>query len=319
MSDRHYFKELRLQQFRGLLAVFRTGSFSSAARELKITKASVWQQVRALESEFACSLVECMGRTARATEEGLRLAKLCAPLVEGFDSLKNSFAADREETPLSVATSPGGLTYELRGAIENIRVRFPSTHLIFHDRNSPAAIDLVEAGTADVAVAARFDDWPAKASLDFLPLTQHPFALAAPKGHPLLKKRQIQLSDLVDHPLLLPGPTANCRPRLERMLRSELRWDRLRIVLECSFPSSLLEYVGTGLGIAITPVPSALIGPHPNRPPSPQNRLPSAVVLRDLSPILGSEPIFYIRRRGWNESPVARAFRESLLPPTDRP
>jgi DNA-binding transcriptional LysR family regulator len=260
-----------------------------------------------------------MGRTARATEEGLRLAKLCAPLVEGFDSLKNSFAADREETPLSVATSPGCLTYELRGAIENIRVRFPSTHLIFHDRNSPAAIDLVEAGTADVAVAARFDDWPAKASLDFLPLTQHPFALAAPKGHPLLKKRQIQLSDLVDHPLLLPGPTANCRPRLERMLRSELRWDRLRIVLECSFPSSLLEYVGTGLGIAITPVPSALIGPHPNRPPSPQNRLPSAVVLRDLSPILGSEPIFYIRRRGWNESPVARAFRESLLPPTDRP
>ena len=314
MPSRHYFKELRLQQFRGLLAVFRTGSFSSAARELKITKASVWQQVRALENEFACSLVECTGRTARATGEGLRLANLCAPLVEGFDSLKNSFATEREETPLSVATSPGCLSYELREAIQSIRVRFPSTHLIFHDRNSPAAIDLVESGTADVAVAARFDDWAPKASLDFLPLTQHPFALAAPKGHPLLKKRQIHLRDLADCPLLLPGPAANCRPRLERMLRSELRWDRLQIVLECSFPSSLLEYVAAGLGIAITPVPGILLPDAANKTAAP--RIPTPVILRDLSPLLGSEPIFYIRRRGWNESPVARAFREALLPQT---
>ena len=56
MAERHYFKELRLQQFRGLQAIIRLGSFSAAARDLGLTKASVWQQVRALEEEFGCKL-----------------------------------------------------------------------------------------------------------------------------------------------------------------------------------------------------------------------------------------------------------------------
>ena len=91
MAERHYFKELRLQQFRGLQAIIRLGSFSAAARDLGLTKASVWQQVRALEEEFGCKLVESLGRKAQPTPEGLRLARLSSPLVEGFDSLKKVF------------------------------------------------------------------------------------------------------------------------------------------------------------------------------------------------------------------------------------
>jgi DNA-binding transcriptional LysR family regulator len=311
-DPRHYFKELRLQQFRGLLAVLRTGNFSAAARELKLTKASIWQQVRALEQEFECTLIECVGRKVKPTVNGIRLADLCSPLVEGFDSIKNSFATALETAPapLSVATSPGCLTYELREAIKDVRNRFPSTHLIFHDRNSPAAIDLVETGEADVAVAARFDDWPPKTALDFLPLTQHPFALAAPPDHPLLKKPNLRLEDLTGFPMLLPGPAANCRPRLERMLRADAPWEKYQIVMECSFPSSLLEYVGAGLGITVTPVPAALLLNQPDG--TPKSR-PRPVVLRDLSTLLGCEPIFYIRRKGWHESPVAKAFREALF------
>ncbi|MEY5025629.1 MAG: hypothetical protein RLZZ244_1157 [Verrucomicrobiota bacterium] len=313
-EDRQYFKELRLQQFRGLLAVVRSGSFSVAAKELQLTKASVWQQVRALEEEFQCDLLETNGRKITATPQGLRLAQLAAPLVEGFDSIKAAFAADLAQLPaaLSVATTPYCLAYELRGAIDQLRTLFPKAHLTFHDRNSPAAIEMLESGDADIAVAARFAEWPDKPGLDFLPLSQHPFALAAPPEHPLLSQTALQLSDLAPFPLLLPGPTANCRPHLENLLRQAGLWERLNLVLECSFPGSLFEYVGAGLGIAVTPVPPALL-----RHGHPLGIAPLAgrhTVLRDLSELLGFEPVFLIRRKGWIETPIGAAFRRAVLP-----
>ncbi|MEK0445269.1 MAG: hypothetical protein RLZZ399_590 [Verrucomicrobiota bacterium] len=311
-EDRQYFKELRLQQFRGLLAVVKSGSFSLAASHLHLTKASVWQQVRALEEEFGCVLLETSGRKVKPTPQGLRLAQMAAPLVEGFDSIKAAFSADLEQTPatLSVATTPSCLAYELRNAVESTRSLFPDAHLTFHDRNSPSAIDLLESGEVDVAVAARFEEWPSKPSLEFLPLTTHPFTIAAPAGHPLLSGPSLELKDLARFPLLLPGPTANCRPRLEKLLRNAGIWEDLKVVLECSFPGSLLEYVDAGLGVTVTPVPSQLLrGMQDGLAPIPGRR----TVLRDFRSALGEEPVFFIRRRGWIETPIATAFRRAAL------
>ncbi|NBP46419.1 MAG: LysR family transcriptional regulator, partial [Betaproteobacteria bacterium] len=175
----------------GLLAVIRSGSFSTASRELQLTKASVWQQVRALEEEFACVLLESVGRRLRPTESGLRLAQLATPLVEGFDSIKEAFAADlaNAKASLSIATTPSCLAHELPKAVKATQKQFPDAHLTLHDRNSPATLELLSSGEADLAVAARFEEWPAIASLDFLPLTEHPFVLGAPaEWHPRCQK-----------------------------------------------------------------------------------------------------------------------------------
>ncbi len=317
-TDRQYFKELRLQQFRGLLAVIQSGSFSLAAKDLLLTKASVWQQVRALEEEFGCVLLESVGRKIKPTPNGLRLAQLASPLVEGFDSIKEAFSADLAKIPasLSVATTPSCLAYELRHAVECTRAQFPNAHLTFHDRNSPAAIDLLETGEADIAVAARFEEWPSKPTLEFFRVSEHPFAIAAPAGHPLLAGLAPKISDIAQYPLLLPGPTANCRPHLERLLRAAGVWERLKIVLECSFPGSLLEYVDAGLGITVTPVPPALLSNQKNQlAPIPGRQ----TVLRDFSSVLGHEPVFLIRRRGWIETPIAAVFRKSITPGTRLP
>ena len=69
-THRHYFKELRLQQFRSLVALARLQTFSAAAGALKITRASVWQQVRALEQEFACALLRTRGQRVELTPAG---------------------------------------------------------------------------------------------------------------------------------------------------------------------------------------------------------------------------------------------------------
>ena len=52
-SARRYFKEVRFRQIRALVELSRRGSFASTATSLGLAVPSVWQQVRALESQPA--------------------------------------------------------------------------------------------------------------------------------------------------------------------------------------------------------------------------------------------------------------------------
>lgn len=310
-DQRHYFKELRLQQFRALVALSRFSTFAAAATALRLSRTSVWQQIRALEKEFNCALVRTRGHRVELTNEGRRLVELASPLVEGFDSLQLAFDASRGElTPsLVVATTPTCLAYELRDAISQVRGLFPKARLTFLDRNSPAAIELLEQGEADVAIAARLEEHPKKPSLEYFPFTIYDFTLICPLGHPLTRKRALTLADIAAHPLILPGKAANCRPRIEERFSRAGLFQQLNIALECSFPVALFEYVSSGLGVALTPLsprlwrgltsPATLKGPD--------------VVLRNAAGLFGNEPVYYIRRSGGFETPFAAKFRELVL------
>lgn len=310
-AQRHYFKELRLQQFRALVALARFSTFAAAAAALRLSRTSVWQQIRALEKEFNCALLRTRGHRAELTSEGRRLVELASPLVEGFDSVQSAFDAGRGElTPsLVVATTPTCLAYELRTAISRVRQLFPTARLTFLDRNSPAAIELLEQGEADVAIAARLDEHPKQPALEYFPFTTYHFTLICPLGHPLTRQRTLTLADLAAHPLILPGKAANCRPRIEERFNRAGLFQQLNIALECSFPVALFEYVSSGLGVALTPLsPRLWLGLK-----SPATLKGPDVVLRNATDLFGSEPVYYIRRRGGFETPFAAKFRELVL------
>src|SRR5688500_20407671 len=79
-SPRFYFKELRLQQFRGLVALARWQTFTAAANALGLTRASVWQQVRALEQELTSTLVRTRGHRVELTDAGHKLVEMVAQI-----------------------------------------------------------------------------------------------------------------------------------------------------------------------------------------------------------------------------------------------
>src|SRR5437667_9746155 len=93
--QRHAYKEIQLRQLRGFCETARLGSLSAAAESLELTQPTVWEQVRALEREFATKLVEPHGRGCHLTEDGRILTQLIAPLVAGIDSLKRNFTQAR--------------------------------------------------------------------------------------------------------------------------------------------------------------------------------------------------------------------------------
>jgi len=301
-SPRHYFKELRLQQFRSLVALARWQTFSAAADALKLTRASVWQHVRSLEQEMACTLVRTRGHRIELTPAGHKLVEIAAPLVAGFDSVKAALHASiRDDLPqtLVIAAAPSFLIFELREPIARIHQEHPALHLTFLERNSPASIELLDQGGADLAIAARPEGVEARRSLEYTPLNVYPFTLICPAGHPLLKKRAQSLRDITRYPLIMPSSATYCRQQFDSVMSGAGLLDKVNMVIESNFPIMLFEYVRLGLGVAITPLPSG--SPAPWTQPD--------VELRNISHLFGDEPIFYVRRKGQFETPYAARFR----------
>lgn len=304
-APRHYFKELRLQQFRSLVALAQWQTFSAAAEALKITRASVWHQVRALEQEFECALLHTKGQRVALTPAGHKLVELAGPMVAGFDSVKAGFGvAIKKDLPqtLVIAAAPNFLVQELRQPLERIHAEYPNLHLTFLERNSAAAVEVLDQGGADLAVVARPAHVPARRTLEYLPLGFYPFTLICPPEHPLLAKRRVVLADFTKHPLILPGQTTYCRQHFDSTLARAGLTEKIRVIIESNFPLMLFEYVRSGFGIAMSPVPADLTLTSPWHQ--------SGVKLRPIPELLGDEPIYFVRRKGQFETPVAARFRE---------
>lgn len=302
-TSRHYFKELRLQQFRSLVALARWQTFSAAANALKITRASVWQQVRSLEQELACTLLRTRAQRVELTPAGQRLVEIAAPLVAGFDSAKTALhAAIGSDVPQSlvIAASPSFL-HELREPIRRIHALHPKLHLTFLERNSAAAVELLDQGGADLAIAARPANVAARRTLDYTPLALYPFTLIVPAGHSLLARPRIRLRELVRQPLILPGGPTYCRQHFDSVVRQAGLAEELNIVIESNFPVMLFEYVRLGLGVALTPLPAT-----PTLSPPWHHE---GVALCSVAHLFGDEPIYYVRRKGQFETPCAARFR----------
>ena len=91
-------------------AVVETGSFTSAAERLGITKAVVSQQVARLEREFRTSLLVRTTRKVHATEAGhafyLRCALILREAEHAFDDLAETSASSYTPSPLSPSAIP---------------------------------------------------------------------------------------------------------------------------------------------------------------------------------------------------------------------
>lgn len=307
-TPRHYFKELRLQQFRSLVALANWKTFSAAAASLRITRASVWQQVRSLERELSCTLLRTRAQRVEFTPAGLRLVEIAAPLVAGFDSAKTAlFAAIDGELPqtLVIAASPTFLVHALRDPISRIRSSHPKLHLTIMERNSAVAIELLEQGGADLAVAARPAHVREHPTLEYTALEAYPFTLICRPDDPLLARRVIKLADILKRPLILSGGSTYCRAQFDSVVSQAGLRDKANIVIESNFPAMLFEYVRLGLGVALTPLPAKIA--------TSSSVLQAGIGLRSVASIFGDEPIYYVRRKGDFETPYAALFRKMVL------
>ncbi|MEY5015616.1 MAG: hypothetical protein RIS92_1974 [Verrucomicrobiota bacterium] len=310
---RRYFKEVRFRQIRALVELSRQGSFASAATSLGLAVPSVWQQVRALEDEYGVTLVIVCGSKLSLTEDGKSLVEMAAPLVEGFDSLREMFA-DRHRTiprTLTIVAPAPMLHGALRKPIAAYRKRFPAVNLTLIDRPSQLARELIGAGDADIGIVgiAHCDKTPQQ--FHVWPIAKYPFQLICPQDHPLACTRRITLTDIVRYPLVLSSEQSSSHRQIRHVFSEAGLGGRVNVTTTATNRALLLDYVAIRLGITICT--SANDDQLPS--PGPDE---CELTMRDLTDLFGHEEVFLLQRKSRHELPHVKTFREMVLQATGK-
>jgi DNA-binding transcriptional LysR family regulator len=128
----------RIDAHRLFVALAERGSFSAAARALKIKQSTASKWVAALESELGANLVQRTTRSVHLTESGRRLLVRSRELLAGFDALRDEFRAQNPAPSgrlrLSLPVVFGRLF--IVPALAEFLARHPqvSAELVFNDR-----------------------------------------------------------------------------------------------------------------------------------------------------------------------------------------
>lgn len=146
-----------LPALRALEAAVRHQSLSKAAAELNVTHAAIAQHVRALETEFATSLLLRSGRGVVGTTDGKRLA---SGLNSGFSAIADAVEELRRQTedrPINVTLTPAFAASWLMPKIGDFWSKYPDISI-----NLNPSLNLVDLKQDGFDLALRYGTglWP---------------------------------------------------------------------------------------------------------------------------------------------------------------
>lgn len=201
---RQAYKQNRLQQLRGFCYTAQSGSISKAAHRMFLRQPSVSLQIQSLEREFGVQLFERSGPKITLTAEGKLLYELASPLVEGLDTLEESFAARRDVVQkgrLDIAAGESTILYILPPFVSDFARGHPGIDLRLHNVTGRDGLAMLRAGEVDFAIGSMLD---VADDIWYIPLyTFDPMLIAAPE-HPLARQKNITLELIAQYPMILP-------------------------------------------------------------------------------------------------------------------
>jgi DNA-binding transcriptional LysR family regulator len=241
---------MELRHLRYFVAVGEEQHYGRAARRLHVAQPALSRQIQDLEREVGFDLFERLPRGVRLSAAGtLFLADARRILQDVTDATARAARVARGQT----GTLRVGFTesQSWRGVVpesfRQFRQMRPDAELQLHPAPSLDQLAAIRAGRLDAGFVFNV---PKDPDLKQLPVAAHHIELAAPRGHPLTKLREIRLRDLVDVPFVsFPRWAA---PALYDHLSHACRRGGLKspnVVQEGLDEATILSLVATGLGV----------------------------------------------------------------------
>ncbi|MGE5465689.1 MAG: CysB family HTH-type transcriptional regulator [Methanocella sp.] len=244
---------MTLQQLRYLCEVVRSDlNISRAAETLHISQPGLSRQLQLLEEELEVTLfVRNRKRLVRLTEAGGELVALAERTLADARSIKEAAKehAGHQHGTLTIATTHTQARYALPDVIRRFAQRYPRVQLSLR-QGTPAEVSyLVASGHADISIATEPLDPPP--GVVMLPCYELQRIVLTPKGHPLLKAKELTLAKLAQYPLITYDYSFIGRSKIA--LAFEGQGVKPHIALNAIDADVIKTYVEFGLGIAIVP------------------------------------------------------------------
>ena len=246
---------LSWERLRIFAALAEHGSITAAADALHLTRPAVSQQLRKLERETHCQLVEPDGRGIRLTAAGEIVAQSATSLANTVSDTERDLAAlgGQAVGPFRIGSVASAMRALLPGVLRTLATSHPRLTPSVVDGEMVDMLPELRARRLDVVVAESWSHRPAPipTGVEFTELHTEDVQLAVSAQHPLAAHSSVQLDEL-DQQHWVSGPTGTeCHEALLQVLHSRN--------LESAIPYRLADYatqlelVAAGLGIALIP------------------------------------------------------------------
>jgi len=240
------------QQIIGFYYVAKLRSFTKAANATFRTQSAISQQIKSLEEELGCQLLERIGkRKLRLTSAGERFFKFSESILEKYNSLTEEINEIKglQMGHLRMAAPFTTLYHLFPLALKSYIKQFPNVELSILDRSQQDIVDLIKNGDIDLGLVLESN---VKTDFTALRWKKVRTVVMTPIGHPLAKVKRVTLKQIGKYPLILPPQNIKYRSNIEE------RFQKIGVDYHIIMESSNVElsslYVEMGLGISFATV-----------------------------------------------------------------
>jgi DNA-binding transcriptional LysR family regulator len=240
------------QQIIGFYYVAKLGSFTKAADATFRTQSALSQQIKNLEQELGCELLERIGRRKlRLTSAGQRFFKFSETSLKRYQSLTEELNELKglQKGLLRMAAPFTTLYHLVPSALKTYITQFPNVELTILDRSQTHILDLVKNGDIDFGLVLESN---VPKNLTSLRWNKVRTVLMTPLNHALAEAKRITLKQIGKYPLILPPLTLKYRSNLEEKFQ-KLGID-CHVIMESSNVELSSLYVEMGLGISFATI-----------------------------------------------------------------
>ena len=236
---------------KAFLTIVDQGSFSEAAETLHLTQPAISKRLAALENQLGTSLIDRSHRKIRLTDAGSRLLPHARRILDEIHNARVALSPDsgQVEGELQIIASHHIGLHHLPNWLRRFKREYPQVSINLQFMESDAAYEQMRKRNAELAFVTLSDSMEPS----FHVFAQWPDKMVFVAGaeHPLAALEKPELSDLADHPALLPDTsTATYRVVSRLFLEANLH-------LNPQMPTNYLETIkmmtSVGLGWSVLP------------------------------------------------------------------
>lgn len=232
-------------------AVARNQSFSRAAEELFLTQPAVSKRVAVLEDELGSRLFDRTGRRVLLTEAGRELEPRARRILQELRDTRRAIRnlSGQVGGTLALATSHHIGLHHLAPVLRAFTAEYPGVRLDIRFTDSEIAHDAVLRGDLELAVIT-LPPAP-EPRLEAFTVWPDPLVFACGREHPLARRRNPSLTDLVGYHALLPSPSTFTRRIAGDLFAAENL--QLDVAIETNYLETIKVMTAVGLGWSILP------------------------------------------------------------------
>ena len=235
------------------LRASQTESFSKAAEDLGYSQAAVTLQIKQLEEELGVVLFERIGKRVKLTDKGAEFAETTAELLNDLEDAIYRLNDEKEVAgKLTIAASESMCDVFLPIIIAEYIKKYPRVEVSVVSGADYTFYDMLQRNEVDLAIIS--DGLEANsAQLTSVVEQAVPVVFVAASNNPLVKKKKVKLSELLEQPFISTEKDMYARYDLEHLLQEQGINTTVKPIVNAASTNFIIELLSRSDALAFLP------------------------------------------------------------------